>query len=65
MLDVIGDAAGVVWTYLDANGETSIAKLAKETKLDSKLVQRALGWLASEDKLTFTAKGRTELVSLQ
>jgi hypothetical protein len=65
MLDLIGNAAGIVWKYLDANGETSVAKLAKETKLDTKLVQRALGWLASEDKLTFIVNGRTELFSLK
>lgn len=65
MLDVIGNAAGIVWKYLDANGESSVTKLAKETELDTKLVQRALGWLASEGKLTFVLNGRTELVSLK
>jgi DeoR/GlpR family transcriptional regulator of sugar metabolism len=61
----IGSAAGVLWTYLDTAGEVSISKLTKETELDTKTVQRALGWLAKEDKLSFSQKGRTEMVTLK
>ena len=65
MLDVIGNSAGVIWEYLDTNGETSVSKMVKDTKLDTKSAQRALGWLACEDKLAFETQGRTEVISLK
>lgn len=60
----IGTAAGVIWRYLDSHGEISISKLTKEIGLETKLVQRGIGWLANEDKLTLFRKGRTEMVKL-
>ena len=64
-MTTIGAAAGVVWTYLEVNGASSATKIAKETDLDAKSVQRAIGWLAKEDKLSFETKGRTETISLK
>ncbi|MDB2705642.1 winged helix-turn-helix domain-containing protein [Pseudomonadota bacterium] len=64
-MTTIGTAAGTVWTYLEANGVSSATKIAKETGLDAKNVQRALGWLAKEDKLVIKTKGRTETISLK
>jgi len=65
MSDSIGSAAGVVWEFLNSNGASSVSKLSKETALDTKLAQRAIGWLAAEGKLMFDMKGRTEVVSLK
>jgi len=65
MSSVVGSAAGVLWEYLSSQGPTSVTKLSKETELDTKLVQRAIGWLDREDKLAFQTKGRTELVALK
>lgn len=65
MSEMIGSTAGVVWQFLDQNGPTSLSKLVKATGLDSKLAQRAIGWLAKEDKLNFETKGRTETISLK
>jgi hypothetical protein len=65
MENIIGTAAGVIWKYLDTNGESSVSKMIKETKLEAKVAQRALGWLTNEDKLIITIKGRTETVSLK
>jgi predicted transcriptional regulator len=65
MTDSIGTAAGVVWTYLEKNGASSATKIAKQTDLDAKSVQRAIGWLAKEDKLSIEMKGRTETISLK
>lgn len=62
---IIGSAAGTVWNYLNENGEATAAKIAKETKLETNLVQRAIGWLSAEDKLTFSKKGRLEVISLK
>jgi len=65
MPDLIGVAAGVVWNYLDVNGATSVAKMAKESTLDIKVLQRAIGWLANEKKIKIEMKGRTETISLK
>ncbi len=64
-MTTIGTAAGTVWTYLDTNGASSATKIAKDTGLDAKSVQRAIGWLAKEDKLLILTKGRTETISLK
>lgn len=65
MSDTIGAAAGKIWEYLDKNGATSVSKITKETGLNRNEVQRAIGWLAKEDNLTFEMDGRTELLSLK
>lgn len=65
MLSVIGDAAGKVWEYLDKNGSSSVSKVATETGLNKTDIQRAIGWLAKEDKLSVEMKGRTETLSLK
>jgi len=65
MADSIGTAAGVVWKYLNTNGASSVTKITKDTSLDAKTAQRAIGWLASEGKLTIATKGRTETISLK
>lgn len=65
MSDMIGVAAGQIWEYLAQNGSASATKIGKETALDSKVLQRAIGWLAKEEKLSFETKGRNELISLK
>lgn len=65
MSDTIGIAAGKIWDYLDKNGATSVSKVTKEAELNRNEVQRAIGWLAKEDKLNFEMDGRTELLSLK
>ncbi len=65
MSDNIGIAAGKIWEYLDENGATSVSKVTKETEISRNDFQRAIGWLAKEDKLNFVIEGRTELLSLK
>lgn len=65
MIDVIGEAAGAVWQYLHENGPSSVTKVATETGLNKNDIQRAIGWLAKEDKLVFELKGRTETLALK
>lgn len=64
MNDVIGQSAGLVWSFLAENGESSLSKVAAGTGLGKNELQRAIGWLAREDKLVITLKGRTETLSL-
>lgn len=65
MTNTIGAAAGKIWQYLDTNGPSSVTKIEKETGISSKDVQRAIGWLAKEDKLLIETKGRVETISLK
>ncbi len=60
----IGLAAGKIWHYLEKAGEASPSKLASATGLSAKEVQRAVGWLAREEKLIIETDGRTELFKL-
>jgi predicted HTH transcriptional regulator len=63
--NIIGDATGKIWQYLETNGPSSATKIEKETEISSKDVQRAIGWLAKEDKLIIEKEGRVETISLK
>lgn len=65
MTQIIGDAAGKIWHYLNENGAASASKIEKETALTRNDVQRAIGWLAKEDKVLIETKGRVETISLK
>ncbi|MGZ5050033.1 MAG: winged helix-turn-helix domain-containing protein [Methylobacter sp.] len=65
MADSIGEAAGIVWNFLDQNGAASVNKVCTETGLSKNDIQRAIGWLAKEDKLSFETVGRTETLALK
>lgn len=65
MTDTIGQSAGKIWQFLSDNGAASVTKITNETGLNKNDVQRALGWLAREEKISIELKnGRTETVSL-
>lgn len=61
----IGEAAGLLWAFLEKNGASSPSKIEKETKLSRTDLQRAIGWLAKEDKLNIEINGRVETLSLK
>lgn len=61
----IGEAAGKLWHFLDKNGPSSVTKASTETGLGKNEIQRAIGWLAKEDKLVIEMKGRIETLSLK
>ena len=65
MLNTIDDAAGKIWNYLDQNGAVSVTKITNETGISKNDVQRAIGWLLREDKLSIEVIGRTETLSLK
>jgi predicted RNA-binding protein (virulence factor B family) len=60
----IGNSAGKVWKYLDTNGASSANKIANGTHLSKNDVQRAIGWLAREEKISIEQQGRTEILTL-
>ncbi len=65
MINVISDAAGTVWHYLDKNGPSSVNKVTTDSGLSRNDVQRAIGWLSKEDKLVIEMVGRAETLSLK
>jgi hypothetical protein len=65
MSEEIGTMAGAIWHTLEANGEMPLAKLKKELKARSPLLEWAIGWLAREDKITLTSKKQSTFVSLK
>ena len=65
MSDIVGNTAGEIWKYLDENGLTSVAKLIRETKIDEKNIQRGIGWLSQEDKVSIEIINRAETISLK
>ncbi len=61
----VGEAAGKVWHTLKNDGEMSAAQLKKATGTDDKTLWMALGWLAREDKVSFTEVKNTLKISLK
>jgi hypothetical protein len=61
----IDSAAGIIWRYLSEHGEITLSKLKQGTKLSDQLLFAGIGWLAREEKLTFTTEGRSVRVSLR
>lgn len=62
----IGFSAGQIYNYLSSNNGTStITKMKKELDLKGNFAELGLGWLAREDKVSFTKKGSSVSVSLK
>ncbi|MBT3505122.1 MAG: winged helix-turn-helix domain-containing protein [Piscirickettsiaceae bacterium] len=65
MSESIGLVAGKLWEYLEGHGPSSVTKVVKESDIDLKNVNRAIGWLAKEDKIVVTQRGRNETIALK
>ena len=63
-VELIGEAAGIVWGILHDEGKMTFARLVKEADLPRDLVMQAIGWLAREGKLHVEDVKRTRYVSL-
>ena len=57
MMDEVLQAPGKVWEFLSANGECSVSKIKKETKMPDSLIYLGLGWLAKEGKAVLRRDG--------
>lgn len=64
MKDQIITAAGKLWRFLGENGEVAISDLARQIKEKEEIVFQALGWLAREDKISYTTKNKRSCVAL-
>jgi hypothetical protein len=65
MREALGDAAGKVWRYLEAQGSRSVSQIQRDTRLSQSLTYLALGWLAREGKVRFAQERRALLVGLE
>ena len=65
MPEQVGLAAGSIWHYLAKNGATSVAKLVNELSEEEKIIQRSIGWLAQEGKITIDVVNRVETLALK
>ena len=61
----IGHVAGDIWGVLARDGEMTVAAIKKAVTAPGDIVMAALGWLAREHKLVFTAHGRNVKISLR
>jgi hypothetical protein len=61
----IGETAGKVWRHLHAEGERTLAQLAKQVNERPERIAMAVGWLAREDKVALTTRGSVTKVSLR
>lgn len=64
MMQMIGEAAGQIWNYLNENGESTLAKMKKELDLKANFAEMGLGWLAREGKVQMSKKGTSTNVKL-
>ena len=65
MPERVGLTAGSLWHYLAENGATSVAKLVRELPEEEKIIQRSIGWLAQEGKITLDIVDRVETLALK
>ena len=65
MNDTIVSAVAKVWKHLNDHGAASFNELRRKTGLSTDLVNRAIGWLAREDKLCFETANGPEQIRLR
>ena len=63
----IGRTAGEIWHCLQdhGNGHTSTAWVARQGGCGPRQFERAIGWLAREDKVCFERSGEGEIIRLK
>jgi hypothetical protein len=61
----IGDVAGQIWQLLDSQGAQSVPAIKKAVPAPDDVILAAIGWLAREDKLTFSKSARSLTISLR
>jgi len=61
----VGETAGKIWRHLHAEGERTLAQLARQLDLKPERVTMAVGWLAREDKIVLSTRGTTTKVALK
>lgn len=65
MHERVGLTAGAIWHYLAEHGATPVAKLVNELPEEEAIIQRSIGWLAQEDKITLSGGDQVETIVLK
>ncbi len=65
MHERIGLTAGAIWHYLAEQGSTSVVKLVNAIPEQEDVIQRSIGWLAAEGKITFAVADYLEVIVLK
>ena len=65
MINQVGKVAGRIWCYLEENGKATVSKLTRELNESERTILMGIGWLAREDKLTFSTEGRFNYIALK
>ena len=64
MQDRVGLTAGTIWHYLADNGPAPVDKLIKSLSEESTIIQRGIGWLAQENKISLALVDGKETIAL-
>jgi hypothetical protein len=61
----IGETAGLVWNFLQSNGDSSLSALEKGVEAPRSMVSMAVGWLAREGKIEVKDEKRAVRIILR
>ena len=61
----IGETAGLVWKFLQSNGDSSLSALEKGVEAPRSMVSMAVGWLAREGKIEVKDEKRAVRIVLR
>jgi hypothetical protein len=62
---LIGETAGKIWHRLKDGGEMEASVLIEQVGASTEIAQRAIGWLARENKVEISRTGRKEKIKLR
>jgi hypothetical protein len=65
MTHQISITARSIFTYMKVNGGVTIHELSQQLNETERRIAMAVGWLACEDWLTFTQRGRVNYITLK
>jgi hypothetical protein len=63
--ETIGEIAGQIWQLLDSQGAQSVPAIRRAISAPDDVIFASIGWLAREDKLSFSKSGRSLTISLR
>jgi hypothetical protein len=61
----IGETAGLVWSFLQSHGESTLSSVEKGVQAPKSMVSMAVGWLAREGKIEVKDEKRAVRISLR
>jgi hypothetical protein len=65
MSESVQRASNIILNYLNKYGPTTVSTLTRQLPGSQKSIQRGIGWLAREDKVTIDIINRAETLSVK